>query len=588
MKLSAKLQGGNHPNNHTDMLGANLNEYPNGLFATHIEMQQLDPELLEERMKIAGQIRRTSNRIKELLRRIEELDQLDSVSSQVEAYGAEEWNGTFTRLIETSDEKDQQCTWRRLPDGSFKRFQEAFCHPHNFVVPSMALNSGQNFRGMSVAGCLPSADRIPDELAQKLGLVSFNGEGPWDRLKAKAQLRVLQQLKKLWDSTEQLSGGSQRLRIIQPSNNELRDRYPDDVPDPSAIGSILYLCEPNNGNGNSNGSFREQQVQFFGSIYAAHRATLHKRKNYAEESPRLQQTAGETRSLIREINENGLNYELLEAAAELSDRAADRMPQPVDSNKQDARRFLGEAAIGIDSLGRPNSSRSLSKMTAAKNRCLDRHGEAIGKSICNEEDSACIRRTIENSERILRVFQENFVNTNGNPPSESAKNGDRRQKRFGFYSHNLDRVKVAPLCTYALALSHCYECNKDGIEPDRQIELMKTIGNILCVRQRFEHIKERIIDPDQFCFRKACGEVDSLLLKLRSKKDLLPDGLFAQLEGISRKLRYYIRVEDDKNADEVTPFRIEVYERFKKYLDTIDLEEMVFGVALIEKIPVCL
>jgi len=265
-------------------------------------------------------------RVQELLEDRAALEDLASTQNQREVYGIERWHGEFVRLRDIElpagcrldRERLAELVWESVPNSRFKRFQEAFCQPHQLIVPRFELTAGNSVRfpgiadwnQLSLAPCLVSPDRISDDLARDLGLVSYDEEDerqPVRRLWKKARPEAIGRIKKIWEATEPLQKGHHRLLSVQQPNQTVEERYPG-IPGPAAenIGTILYTRERENGHRNGNGQNghlpKQLTVQHFPGVYAAHRKTFHEQRVYQRETELLAGMLADLQTLNQRLN----------------------------------------------------------------------------------------------------------------------------------------------------------------------------------------------------------------------------------------------------------------------------------------------
>jgi hypothetical protein len=182
-----------------------------------------------------------------------------------------------------------------LPDCAFRRFQLVFADPPHLVLPRFDVKDGkivfrQDPHSLSVAPCLVAVDRIPEELAIDLGLISYDGgrRTRLYRLSRKGTEEVIQGLKKIWDNSECLESRNKRIMIIRqhPSRELAHADVLADIANPSAhlLGRILYTRNVEGGNSSpeldyylttKGRPYARLSVQLFPSIFAAHRKTIY-------------------------------------------------------------------------------------------------------------------------------------------------------------------------------------------------------------------------------------------------------------------------------------------------------------------------
>lgn len=557
-------------------------------------------------------------RIHTLLQRRADLEDLASTQSQREEYGVEQWHEEFVRMRDliaypnTQLEGDalRQHVWSTLPNSRFKRFQEAFSQPHQWIVPAFTMSTGnyvqwngrQDFNAMSLDPCLVSADRIPEKLAKDLGLADFEDDNdkPYDRLKKKADMPSIKKLKEIWESTTPLQTRNHRLLRIN-----------SDVP--ATNGRILYTREEENGTEEvRNGDAPTQRtVQFFDSAYGALRKTHHERHLYSREMDMLttlQIDAADLAVLLdhdwRKDTPDDEKEQMRERTQELVRRTKELLHSDAWENKYKvkANDLLSAIKNLQDKSGKTNVSACLAKLVAANSRLRERLDEMQPKSGYNEQDQMVLERATQTHEKGIRGFRDNVEQ---NAPalhdrlqlfgqSELTQSQIDAQAsgilgKLKFKPTDLKNITLHPFATYAARLNEKYEqlstavYSRDLTTAQQTIVQMHLIGKFQAVHTCFERTKQYMIEGEHLPISRIRVFV-SQLYALFSTFQVYPDvtvesyqqpfeKMQSDLEGIKNRLRHYERQDIDVSE------RTQIYKDLKDYLDTFNLEKIVGGLA---------
>ncbi|PIR49468.1 hypothetical protein COU79_04715 [Candidatus Peregrinibacteria bacterium CG10_big_fil_rev_8_21_14_0_10_54_7] len=566
-------------------------------------------------------------RVQQLLTDRAHLEDLASTQSQREAYGVEQWHNQFVRLRDTETHPDstlegdelRQRIWDAVPNSRFRRFQEAFCHPHQFIAPPFKIHEGNrveftgnpDFNVLSLAPCLVSTDRIPEKLAEDLGLVELEESDrshPYERLKKKAELQAIARLKKIWESAVPLQRRHHRILAIQQSTTTVNARYPSVAgPGEELAGTILYTREEENGREQARAATeppRQLSVQHFRSVYSAHRKTFHEAKAYNREIDQLGKLQEELQLLNTQIDR--------EWKKETPEEDKDRMLAEARTLVARGHKLLADCEnkykvraddllAGLTELGpekhKQRISASLSKMVAVINRLQSRFEEMYPKGGYNEQDQMVLGTHITRNERCMRQFrghvQQNApVLDNGlalfggkpltEPQVETQTTGVLR--RMHIHPDDLNGVQLRPFTVYAHRLREKRSALGSALRARNQhgakdaVVQMHVIGKFQEVRTCFEQIKQYVIDGEHIPIARIRDFVHHMN-GLFSTFQVFPDHIVAgyegpfthmrdELERIEQGLAYYA----DRDVDVGT--RAEIYKSLKQYIEQFDIEEM--------------
>ena len=500
------------------------------------------------------------------------LEKVASTAEQRIGYGIEEWNRDFIRLSQIEAPPDSKFSiqklrtrvWNALPNGKFKRFQEVFSDPHNFVVPQLVITpSGQihfpgveDLKNLSVKGCLVSVDRIPDELAESLQLITFEGKErrcPSRRLFAKAHSGIIDRLKQIWDAALPVSSSDDRALLVQRPNKEVSERYPQLKGFPTGIhGAILYTRE-NEGERIQRKKpllgpeeVRPLMVQLFPTIFAAYRRTLHVFKGYREEqqrlvefSERISQTVDTLASRWRVSPDNQTKAELRKELRQTVDDVTIELRKVRNRYKIIVADLLTKVREGKDSLDRDNPLVTCTCLSAAARGLHKRFSETVFQSSFNERDRAHLKARIQADGWVLQQTREKLLENGGSiiashPVFKTGLTPEARERLVGQaldkivpYRNMLEKVQIRPFCTYAELLRIGLQELKQGLldadvtTSQQAIVKLHIITKFSAINVILETMKEQIVTSD----RVAIDPLDQSLDKLKNVllKRILPE-----------------------------------------------------------------
>jgi hypothetical protein len=139
--------------------------------------------------------------------------------------------------------------WRRLKTPRFKLFQEAFCHPDDWIVPRIERCewniSVADEVDIPVLACLLSPERVPDKLLHDLELISSAQSSKLETTWLRCSVETITKLKLAWDSSSALLPGRHQSFVVSPPSQALIEYYPEQLPDlpPAAFGVVLNLAK---------------------------------------------------------------------------------------------------------------------------------------------------------------------------------------------------------------------------------------------------------------------------------------------------------------------------------------------------------
>lgn len=302
--------------------------------------------------------------------------------------------------------------WRQLPDSRFKRFQELFCAPENWLIPrvsdgatGVSFLSANELNTCSVHPCLVSPDRIPNKLLQDLGLVTWPAvnPGPIETLKMKSTPEVIEGLKAIFDATRSLKGRNQRIRVVEEPTVGEGTLYPSAAMiNPRTVGSILYVRDDGGADGERSGAapvWRAPQrlISFYPDSYAASRKTVHQTRGYNIEIEAVRTLIESWKALNTKLDAqwragapDSVKTALREELAGLIVHSREALAKATNLQKRRADEFFASIEDDLGKGGK-NVGAMMARMVGAWRR-LERRNSAIPrKSGFNESDRLELR-----------------------------------------------------------------------------------------------------------------------------------------------------------------------------------------------------
>lgn len=488
-----------------------------------------------------------------------ELESLARTSAQRQAYGEERFNAGFVRLIEIAPPPGSNlkatdirtALWKALPNSKFKRFQEAFCDPHNYVVPKYEISRegrvsyprSTALKELSVQPCLVSPDRITDELAISLGLLTeatLAVRSPIRRLREKATLEVIGKLKAIWDEARPLSERDFRILVIDSADQNR--------------GTILYTredvsgrverCAPPGGPARVNPA----TTQHFTNSFGAYRKTLHAKNSYDTESETLSNLLVSVRSLLRRLGVDWRRETPPETKARIATEVIDTIEQSIQAlsrchefNKVRAEKLLTTVRDLRDSRGRVNPAVVASRVAHALHALERRIGEAVDKIGYNERDRVLLRGSnlkeaqtlslnrvalLRESGRVLR--QSVLFSARKLSPDQLAREVDRCVSKVLPTVAELKSVRTRPLLSFANAILEGETELRRALTDRSPIDTRKALVKLyictkLCATQVvLERIKENLASREAI-------PVGSISRLVRELNEVLEARIFPKL-----------------------------------------------------------
>ncbi len=605
----------------------------NDLRALHEERTTIANEGLETETDKAARHRLQSarsyaqKRLRELLNLHAQLEAIASGSTQHQAYdqihGEGSWSRNFTELssvidhpqwLKTPDEL-RQFLWGRLPNGPFKRFQQLFSRPDQYILPPYEM--GERCKSVrfdlakcrSVLGCIVDVDRVSNELLKQLHLLDDSYTGLSDVEALQVKVMLIPAVKKIFDAALPMQKGQYRLLLIEPASPEVDVRYPETPPiDPRNHGSVLYVREaPQVRCVQSLG--RQLQVQHFDSVYSAQRKTLHEEQVYYAEFHTLVSITAQVQALIKDLHRDWSNLEMRDhlrsRAQQLIGEACNVLHTCQNTYKLEAHEALASAQTFRDAKERENITATLAKIVRASNQLQHRFEEADHKGGYNTQDRFVLSRYIMQGEGALTSVSENIqqsgpllhspslalfhTETPLSPGQIELNVRGLLHRVFNGSVSRLDGVRGAPLQVYAdidrnliLQLqAELEQRNRTGAE--HTILRLHLVQKFAKIRMLFEKMKQTVLQQEGV----TIGTIRQFVTDCRSifaQKQLMPDivlphavdpftSMLSLLEVIEARLQHY------EKQDIVPSEKDQIFVRLKRFLDTIDVESSAHLVA---------
>jgi len=560
-----------------------------------------------------------------------EIEQLASTAPQRSEYGLSQWNTDFVRLsqVEVPEnfplgvEEFRDKLWRALPNGKFKRFQELFCDPHNFVVPGgfqvdsagkISFPDELDLKNLSVKGCLVSIDRISDEFAESLGLIKFSDrerKSPFARLKAKGDIKLVNQLKLVWDGAKSLGDRDHRVLVVQKPDDELRARYSNVRRWPAGIhGTVIYTLEDQSGRiTRENPPLGPSEVrplipQHFSNMFSAYRRTLHVSQGYKNEQEVLVEMNGRLDLLGRRIGQHwrqgastGQKNQMLEEVIATFTAAIDTLESVKDRNKAEAKALIGKVRDGLDSLGRRNPLVVQGRRSSAVNSLKERFQATLDKASYNERDRGILKGCLSAEGLTLQLTRE-AINKSGDMVSDNhlvfrpdlaegirAKATKLLLDEIVPHRDSLTKVYARPFSTYAgllrIGAQELEEALiKGNLEASQKaVVRMQMVTKLCAMNVILEGIKEQLVVSEQLA-------IDPLLGRIKSVRDVLGSRVLPEVQeteyeegvdSIRAGLRgLYTRLQELRERKDTLGNQGPVVRELKQLLEDIDPEEVAW------------
>jgi hypothetical protein len=421
--------------------------------------------------------------------------------------------------------------WRELPDSRFKRFQELFSDPDNFLIPrvtdgatGVSFLTAHQLNNCSVHPCLVSGDRLPSKLLQDLGIVTWPNRSP-DALRVlqtKSSEPVVEAIKAIFDSTRSVGGRNQRVRLLgQPSTGE-GTLYPNAIPLPARLlGSVLILRDDGGADTerskdrNAPWEPPHKVVQFYSTVYAAYRKTSHETRGYDAEIAKVRDLSIDWRTLNTKINEDWRKDTPPEEKAELraeltllTNRTRAALGKVTNAQKKKADEFFKKIDTALQN-GDKNIGKMLAQMVAGATRLERRVMTIPFKSRYNEEDRLLLKDTINSHIKRFKDLREALPKAAETLVNEIAKPGglfsttcvtdpERHAaarsliRRMGLPIAGIQHMDVRPFLAFARLIALDHTALIAAVERQDPQEARQALARIevVCKLQRANHAIE--------------------------------------------------------------------------------------------------
>jgi hypothetical protein len=550
-----------------------------------------------------------------------------SGTKQIAEFGREKFHSQFFRMQDLNveslcrrgskhlePEQILSTIWRALPNSPFKRFQEAFSEPRNYIVPHFCITQeGRVVFGKdameickSVAPCIVAPHLVPDTLVEELGLAKFSTKerrSPTARFFRKAQRDIRQGLKARWQCCTPLGSRDFRVVVLERPTPEkakiLENLYPQAAPMPSRglHGSVIisraanetspatpdgkpYLIQPTRA--------RALIVSLFSSGFSAYRKTLNQRAGYDDEVSEITEATAalervgeritdEWRKGVSEQVRNAILTELKEAAI----NALDLLERDVDPKKIAAKQRFAHSQLGRDSLNRLNPRSTAANLYLGVEQLSRRLKEVARKGGFNETDRTLLATALGKQTSAI----EGCVKSHSKIPTlrhNETRTGSAKTTVLSLLKANnsqFEGVNVKPLSTFA-GLIRMYGLQQtDAIQASKSDSLPHTrvrfFGLISDAAMSVERLKTLVAT-------NADGVRMSLLQKQlaglqRASEQLEKVGGTAE-EGIVEEIATLASTIEEQLAGYAKVIKSDAksivwLERFRKTLRSLDFEE---------------
>lgn len=548
------------------------------------------------------------------------LEELAASGKQREAYGTQKWDQNFIRLRDLEPAPDsaktalqlRQVVWDALPNSRFKRFQELFSHPHQVIVPRSMFSDSDHIikpdthtlNTCSLQGCLISADLIDDNFASQIGLVTFSNtelRRPAERLRRKADVSVLQNLKKLFEQSTPLDEKKRDHRVLLINN-----------PEHSLHGSFFYTRQTGSAadhihSENGQIAMRRLSIQFFPGAYEVFRKTQHTQSGYRLETGALSEMQNDLQQLVKIIDRDWRaeaspeSKDILRTRAiEIIARHHSTLENCPNEYKQAATVLLASSAELRDSLGRTNPAASMAKLNKAARTILKRMEEIRPKGRFNTQDSMLISGHIAANEAVFKRFRSAVeANAQVLDPKHISRLAVFSEKplsalqlqsnlngllvRLGVHPDDFKDIQMQPFLPFAKAIQQqllaLRQAVADRNPEEAQRALVKSYLNwkLYAVHITFEHTKEKIAHATTLSLQEIRDFVGAVHTMFQARP-VLPDVVvstfekpFMQMTATLLQIKQRLSAYSEQGVTLTEQARI--YKDFKKYLDTFDLVE---------------
>lgn len=575
---------------------------------------------------------RRRSHLQDLLRIKESV--LSSCAEQVRIFNevtGREWGEVFQQMgnLQEVDGSIRQgdslrnLVWKSVPNCPFKRFQEAFCHASDYVVPKFTIKSGRvefcvNPKSISVLGCLVSPLRISDELSKLLG-VSLESHGKPlkfpDKVHAKSSNKLILDLKTLWTKSRPLAGSVSRpsLRVVrvEPAysspSTAILERAGGSVPI-AARGVLLVSQEGSHEKSDDRKSYiaqvRPLVVHIHRSAHSALRRTKHIDFDYLKFARASAQIEEKLESMIFKLDSQWSSVDST-GKGELISEAKANIEKALLFVKR-ARHPLRVHATNLisgadfqDSKGRVNVTRAMTKLAAGLKAMRETVAESGRKTGFVRQDHLTLEHRISSCDAMVEALDHNLVEVGSGVVSSETPTAISKLKpvldRFTKMEQQITDPYLAA-CTVLERLALRLSANPP--EAIDAIVKMHMVCKFLMVHRLLENLKDVSLENEERLLSgHQAAPVESVRILLAQLKEVfgfyssrqifkkfnVDQSYSAPYYDIRDKLRAIGRRLTQRVSEELSLGQVvDLLAKFRSHIDNQD----VFNIAqIIKKLP---
>ena len=535
---------------------------------------------------------------------------------------------------------------RLIESTRFGRVLRAFSEEHSVAVPRALISAleqltdgakkqkaREKLNSLSVQGIQISPDLIPNRFVQALGWVVWaRGTTPWRAIQIKNDPEIIDGVKGVLDSLQQVSTDNTRLWRVEQATPETKLRYP--VPKaihPSSEGTFLYFrgddaSQPRTGAAKrlaepvSEIGFKREIFGYFTSVYALYRATLHKHTRYEQEISALaalSQTAETLNTRLATDWRRGTSVQLRQQMkgeiVELLERAAPVFEGSKHLAKRDARELLEKIQEALKEIPKnedtviQNISSLLAQIVALRNRLAERGADIPRKNKYNTEDQNHLQEyikkqeqafldlheSIERAPRILGQDPNFFDPTHSLTDPQLVTQSQDILAALNLKRERLESVTARPLLTFAKAMRIGISELENAVKQRNKARVESALVKLVVLSKlaQANACLERLKRFTGFCnvSFETFEQISTDLLKVLEKRTVFPNRSVPEYQQvytpIQRKFATFARRFGELSQQGLSDDqRIVKYGEIREYLDRRenDLERVVAGLVGLE------
>ena len=453
--------------------------------------------------------------------------------------------------------------------GKSGRLMRLYSQTNDVAVPR---GSSSTF-DTEIEACIVDPCLIPDDAAQKLGIVSFEeSDTPEQRLLKKMSPACIENLKQIFRESNPISRGNNRTLVINTGPSK---------------GNILYSSEKVNA---SERGFRLKAGIY--DAYGAERKTFHEQGHYLSEMTLLLDVLHDIKNLISRLDKQYRKDTPEEKKRSLKDEALKlsmRWQAHFHACENHLKTDACERLEGMDDLIENNVSAAMSKLVAATNRLMKRlHQEIPDKGSYNWRDQMALMASRKSQEKIMRQFREQVQDDA--PLIEGIREPSdviRLFEELGFPSIDIgpDRITLQPFRFYAdCMLKHLHDFNEAVssafIDPAKDALLaVHCIGKCQGFHEFLADLQRNIIQPKWVTVTMAQYNLKQIRKYLEAEQ-IYPgrqiegfQEIFDEMLGALIKLEEIIEGKDDFESSEL------FFEELEKFIKQFDMQKRIKSLA---------